>query len=79
MVFSGKKYLVISQFRRCNTLFLRCVEELGGLVSTFPATITDFPDEPNPEISELDGRTHFTIQALNEVAYILDKAQRMST
>ena len=79
MEFYGNKYLVVGQYHQGDTLYLHCVEELGGKISTFPASITDFFTEINPKPSYMDIKTHFTITGLKSVASILDNAAKMST
>jgi hypothetical protein len=74
MAFYGKKYLVIGQYHNGDTLYLQCVNELGGQISTFPAAITNFYCELNLAILEVYGKTHFTFQGLKDVASILDNA-----
>jgi hypothetical protein len=79
MDFYGKKFLVVGYYERANTLFLRCVEKPGDQVRMFPASITDYSAEPRQDTLESETKTHFTIQGLNDVAFILDNALGVST
>jgi len=67
--------MVIGQFERLGVLFLECVEKPGAQVVTFPASITDYStqtDQTENTALNLEMKTHFTIQGLQEVAFILD-------
>ena len=75
----GVKYLVVGQHQRSDTLFLQCVKKQGGQITTFPASITDFPMRPGQVPIDVDVKSFFTIQGLNEAAFILDNAVQMST
>ena len=79
MVYNGRRYLVVGQYLRCNTMFLQCVENPGDPIQTFPATITDFLAQSEQDAVNLEMKTLFTIQGLNDVAFILDNALKAST
>ena len=75
----GEKYLVVGQHQRGDTLFLQCVKKQDGQIATFPASITDFPTRPGQVPIDMDVKSFFTIQGLNEAAFILDNSLHVST
>jgi len=70
---------VTGQFERLGVLFLECQEKPGGQVMAFPASITDFSRQTVNDTLDLEIKTYFTIQGLQEVAFILDSIVGMST
>ena len=82
LIFHGKSFIVVGQYKRNETLFLECKEKLDGQIMAFPASITDFSDQDeylsNTNI-DLKLKSHFTIQGLQEAVFILDNTVKMST
>ena len=77
--FSGKEYVVVSQYMRVGHLYLQCVDDAERRIVTVPASFTDY--DPHSAIGKYAPcrGTHFTIKALAEADGILSRASRVST
>jgi len=76
--FYGKKYLLIKEYIRDSRLILQCIEESTGEIATMPAIFTDYFTDQQ-EQNTLDIKSHFTIQGLADIDYIIDHACVLST
>jgi len=78
--FTGKEFIVVTQYIRNEQLYLQCTDDAGCRVISIPASYTDYAKEQsNYERVTSVKNSHFTVAALSEAETILNNALKMST